>query len=111
MAKQHEHTTEESVSDSLKGKEEARRQLRNEEHTRILEKCKEDRNNEEHQARESSVVQELEGTTDETKIKEETSCEVAVEEKVPAAEGAELDDALEDYSTTDDGSVLKISDI
>ena len=110
MAKQLDSTTEESVNASLKRNEEARRQLRNEEHARILEKCKEDRSNEDNPATEGSVIQEKEGATDETRVKEETSCEVVVEEKEPAAEDAEFGDALENDSSTEDGNILKMSE-
>ena len=106
IAKQHENITDESGDVDEKGKEiAARRQLRNEEHNRILEKCKEEKLTRENTEAQGVVVQEREVTTDGISGHDSEAGSKIVDEKI-SGEDAELSGELEDESDSDDGNVL-----
>ena len=104
MARQHDNVTDDTVEDSLNRQEQARRQLRNEEHTRILEKCKEDGHSNENEATQDGGIQEHQISPDWEDIKEkEKSIEAVVEEDLSVDDAEKPNDIVEDDDASDDG--------
>jgi len=109
MARQHDTTEVDTVEDSLNKQEEERRQLRNEEHTRILEKCKEDKHSKGNEETLDDGIQEQQISPDgeDSKEKEESN-EAVVEENLSVDDVDKPSDILEDYSASDDEEIAEL---
>ena len=108
IARQAETRTEKPHDASVIEKQETRRQIRNEEHARILEKCKEERSTKENTEEEECAIESKKDATDENATNQKDTSDTDDAEEKVAEKDVELTEDVEEDDVTDDGNLSVI---